>query len=117
MSAPTPPPPPENLSVFWDIEVEVPAARLVLLRQSVEWVVPPEGVDPREYAQDFLRLLLSGLHPIHGRAFPESLAPGLMVRCTVRRAAGPGVTGPGAILGQVEHVVPDRPEPAATVGP
>lgn len=75
----------EPIGEMWTVLIAVPADGQVLVAQQVEWMVPPDGIDPVEYAEDRLRMLLAGMDPKCDGETLGALAPGAVVRCTVRR--------------------------------
>jgi hypothetical protein len=88
--------------VVWDVAIGIPDLRLTLVAQMVEWMVPPAGIDPADYARDRLRVFLAGLDPVHGRRWLVGLRPGLAVTCRIRHL--------GAVIAEVAGVVPDHDE-------
>ncbi len=69
--------------VIWDVEISIPAIRMVVVTRAAEWLTPPAGVDPELYAHGQLGVFLAGWDPKYPKAAVDELAPGTLVRCRV----------------------------------
>lgn len=70
--------------VRWDVEFSFPTLGGFRVQQSAEWVVPPEGIDPREYAQGRLAVACAGVdHRLRAEPALDALVAGDPIRCAV----------------------------------